>query len=186
MKKAAAAALCMLFLVGCTGKRSEIDRAMTLRADLLGSLGYSFDTEIIADYGDKLYSFAMSCVGDNDGNVEFTVTRPETLAGITGNISAQGGALTFDEAALSFPLLADDQVTPVSGPWILVKTLLGGYLTDCVLEEELLHLEIDDSYEADALHLDIWLDGQNHPVQTEISYDGRRILTMNVSNFKIS
>lgn len=178
--------LCVLFLSGCTGKRGEIDRAMELRADLLGSLGYSFDTDITADYGDKLYTFSMSCVGDNDGNVEFTVREPETLAGITGRISAQGGALTFDDAALSFQLLADGQVTPVSGPWILVKTLMGGYLTDCVMEEELLHLEIDDSYEEDAMHLDIWLDGQNTPVQTEICYDGRRILTMEVSNFTIS
>lgn len=186
MKKVAAAALCIVFLMGCTGKRSDIDRAMTLRADLLGSLGYSFDTRITADYGDKLHTFAMSCTGDNDGNVAFTVTEPESLAGIAGKLSAKGGALTFDDVALSFPLLADDQVTPVSGPWILVKTLLGGYLTDCVQEGELLHLQIDDSYEEDALHLDIWLDAQNKPVQTEVYYDGRRILTMEVSNFTIT
>lgn len=185
MKKVVALLLGILFLTGCTGKRGEIDRAMTLRADLLGSLGYSFDTNITADYGDKLYTFAMSCSADNDGNVEFTVTQPETIAGITGKISAEGGQLTFDDTALSFELMADGQVTPVSGPWVLVKTLLGGYLTGCVMEEELLHLEIDDSYEEDALHLDIWLDGENKPVQAQISYDGRRIVTMEVSNFEI-
>ena len=185
MKKVVAALLCMLLFTGCTGKRAEIDRAMALRADLLGSLGYSFETVITADYGDKLYTFGMSCTGDNDGNVNFTVTQPETIAGITGSISAEGGKLTFDDTALSFELLADGQVTPVSGPWILVKTLLGGYLTDCVIEEELLHLDIDDSYEDDALHLDIWLDAQDKPVRAEINYDGRRIVTMDVSNFVI-
>ncbi|MBQ7801545.1 MAG: hypothetical protein IJ375_04405 [Oscillospiraceae bacterium] len=185
MKKVLAALLCVALLTGCTGKRGEIDRAMGLRAKLLGSLGYSFDAAVTADYGDKLYSFAMSCTGDNDGNVSFTVTEPETIAGITGSVSAGGGKLTFDDTALSFELLADGQVTPVSGPWILVKTLLGGYLTDCVVEEELLHLEIDDSYEEDALHLDIWLDGEDLPVRAEISYDGRRIVTMEVTNFII-
>lgn len=185
MKKVLAALFCMLFLTGCTGKRNEIDRAMALRADLLGSLGYGFDVRITADYGDKLHTFAMNCEGDNDGNVSFTVTEPETIAGITGTIAADGGKLTFDDVALSFPLLADGQVTPVSGPWILAQTLLGGYLTDCVMEEELLHLRIDDSYEEDALHLDIWLDQENRPLQADISYDGRRIVTMEVNNFTI-
>ena len=184
MKKLAAV-LCVLFLVGCSGKRGELDRAMALRADLLGSLGYSFDAEITADYGDKLHTFAMHCTGDNDGNIEFTVTKPETLSGITGRVSSGDGELTFDDVALHFDLLADGQVSPISGPWILVKTLLGGYLTDCVQEEELLHLQIDDSYEDDALHLDIWLNGENLPVQAEICYDSRRIVTMAVSNFTI-
>ena len=48
-----------------------------------------------------------------------------------------------------------------------------------------LHLTIDDSYEEDALQLDIWLDGQNLPVQSDILYDGRRILTVQVSNFTL-
>lgn len=184
MKKLAAV-LCVLFLMGCSGKRGELDRAMTLRADLLGSLGYSFDAEITADYGDKLHTFAMHCTGDNDGNVEFTVTKPETLSGITGRVSSGDGELTFDDVALHFDLLADGQVSPISGPWILVKTLLGGYLTDCVQEEDLLHLQIDDSYEDDALHLDIWLNEENLPIQAEIYYDSRRIVTMAVSNFTI-
>lgn len=183
MKKVLAALFCVLILTGCTGKRGEIDRAMGLRAKLLGSLGYSFDVTVTADYGDKLHTFGMSCTGDNDGNIHFTVTEPETIAGITGSISAEGGKLTFDDTALSFELLADGQVTPVSGPWILMKTLLGGYLTDCAVEDELLHLDIDDSYEDDALHLDIWLDQNDLPVQAEINYDGRRIVTMEVANF---
>lgn len=172
-------------LTGCSGKRESIDRAMGLRARLLGCLGCSFDVDITADYGDELYTFSMSCTGDNGGNVNFTVTQPQSIQGITGKISAQGGELTFDDTALAFELLADGQVTPVSGPWLLMKTLLGGYLTDCVQEQELLRLDIDDSYEDDALHLDIWLDPQDLPVRAEINYDGRRIVTMEVKNFTI-
>lgn len=178
--------LCLvLILTGCTGKRAELDRAMELRADLLGCHECSFDVTITADYGDKTYTFGMSCVGDNQGSVTFTVTEPETIAGITGSITGAGGQLTFDNVALDFELLADGQVTPVSGPWILMKTLLGGYLTACAEEEELLHLNIDDSYEDDALHLDIWLNAENRPTQAEITYDGRRIVAMEITNFVI-
>jgi outer membrane lipoprotein-sorting protein len=184
VKKLSVLLIVLLFLGGCSGKQEELERAMTLRAKLLAS-ECSFDAKITADYGDKLYVFAMTCQGDSRGNLAFTVTEPESIAGITGIISQDGGRLTFDDMALAFPLMADDQLTPVSAPWIFLKTLRGGYLTSANTEEELLHLTIDDSYEEDALQLDIWLDGQNHPVQADILYDGRRILTVQVSNFTL-
>ena len=184
MKKLSALLVLILLLGGCSGRQEELERAMTLRARLLAS-ECSVDVKITADYGDKLYVFAMACQGDSRGNLTFTVTEPESIAGITGVISQDGGKLTFDDTALAFPLMADDQLTPVSAPWILLKTLRGGYLTSANMEEELLHLTIDDSYEEDSLQLDIWLDGQNLPVQSDILYDGRRILTVQVSNFTL-
>ena len=185
MKKFAALMLSILLLTGCSKTKDMLDRAMTLRAELLACESCSFDASVTADYGDQIHTFRMSCVGDNDGNLEFTVTAPETLAGITGEISGGEGKLTFDEQAVAFHLLADGQVTPVSGPWILMKTLMGGYLTACNEEEGLLHLMINDSYADDALELEIWLDGQTNPLQAEIGYEGRRILTMEIENFRI-
>ena len=183
MKKIAAVFLSMVLLTGCTGKRDELDRAMKLRANLLGCLGCSFDVTVTADYGDSYYTFVMNCQATGRGDLQFTVLQPESIAGITGEISSGEGKLTFDDVALHFPLLADDQVTPVSGPWILMKTLLGGYLTAANEEDDLLHLTIHDSYEEDALQMEIWLDGEDEPVNAEILYDGRRIVTMTVENF---
>lgn len=185
MKKLAVLVLAVLLLGGCTGKRSEMDTAMQLRAALLACRSCSFDADITADYGDKVHTFSMTCTADSKGAVSFTVTAPESIAGITGAVSDEDGHLTFDDAVLAFPLLADGQVTPVSGPWILIKTLRGGYLTACAAEGELLRLTIDDSYEDDALQMDIWLNGDSHPVQAEILYDGRRIVTMEIKNFEI-
>lgn len=177
--------LALVFLSGCTGKDGEMDRCMALRAKLLGCESCSFDAVITADYGDAVQTFALRCEGDSSGDLGFEVLEPESIAGITGRFEAGEGKLTFDDAALSFPLLADGQVTPVSGPWILLKTLLGGYLTACGMEEELLRLTIHDSYEDDALQLEIWLNDADLPVQAEIVYCGRRIITMEVENFQI-
>ena len=185
MKKLAALMIALVILTGCTGKRDEMDRAMNLRAALLGSGGCSFTAHICADYGDAVHEFTLYCEGMTNGDLGFRVEAPETIAGITGRFKGKEGALTFDEAALAFPLLADDQVTPVSGPWIFLKTLLGGYLTGCNQEEEYLHLIINDSYEEDALELEIWLDAENKPIRAEIIYDGRRIVTMGIENFRI-
>ena len=53
------------------------------------------------------------------------------------------------------------------------------------MEDGLLRMSLDDSYEDDALHVDIWLDPQDCPVRAEIVYDGYRILSVEVSKFLI-
>ena len=73
----------------------------------------------------------------------------------------------------------------MSSPWIFYTTLRSGYLTSAGMEENLLRLTIDDSYEEDALTVDIWLDEQDTPIRSEILYDGRRILTLKIENFTI-
>ena len=174
---------CLLALLsGCAGKNDELDRAMALRARLLAG-GVSFDAVITADYGDKLHTFAMACRADAQGDLTFTVTEPLSIAGVTGRLSASGGKLTFDDQALSFGLLADDQLSPISAPWILIRTLRSGYLTSCQQEGSGVRLSIDDSYAEDALHMDIWLDGKDIPVRAEVLWLGRRILSLEVKNF---
>lgn len=183
MKKLVSMLMLLALLTGCAGENEALDRAMALRAKLLAAAGCSFDAVITADYGDKTHRFAVSCTADGKGNVTFTVTEPETISGITGTVSGEGGELTFDETALAFPLLADGQVTPVSGPWLFMKTLRGGYVRSCGTEGQLLRLSVDDSYREDALHLDIWLGEADLPTRCEIVYDDRRILSLEVSNF---
>ena len=177
------AVLCLLVLLtGCSGKNDELERAMALRAKMLAQK-VQFDAEITADYGDKTYTFAANCETGSDGSLSFTVTAPQTIAGICGSISADSGKLIFDGKALSFPLLADGQITPVAAPWVLVKTLRNGYLTSCGIDGAYTRIAIDDSYADDALHLDIWLNGDDVPVRGEILWQGRRILSMEVKNF---
>lgn len=183
MKRILVLVTLVILLAGCGSGDTGLDRALAVRSRLQSS-GCSFHCRITADYGDKTYSFGMDCQADGAGNVEFSVTEPDSIAGITGNVSNQGGNLTFDDVALAFEMMADDQVTPVSGPWLLIRTLRGGYLTACTEEDELLHLSVNDSYEEDALMLDIWLDGDDKPVRGEILYGGRRILSLEVSNFE--
>ena len=100
-------------------------------------------------------------------------------------MTGEGGELTFDGTALSFPLMADGQVTPVSAPWLFVKTLRAGFLSSAGMDGEHLRLCMDDSYRDDALHLDIWLNGEDVPAKAEILYGGRKILSMEVISFTI-
>lgn len=155
---------------------------MEFRRKLLSCSECSFSAEITADYGDRLHSFSMDCQGDSGGNLRFRVTAPQTLDGISGTLSDTGGKLTFDDTALHFDLLADGQFSPVTAPWIFIKTLCSGYITAAWEEESFLRLSMDDSYQDNALHLDIWLE-EDEPVRGEILYDGKRILTVLMKDF---
>ena len=185
MKRTCAWLLCLLLLAGCSAAPKEMDRAMVLRRKLLAAQSCSFQAEITADYADKLHTFSMACQSDSQGNLTFTVTEPETIVGITGTVDGQGGKLTFEDTVLHFELLTDDQISPISAPWILVKTLRGGYLTSVCQEEDMLRLTVDDSYDEDPLQLDIWLDEGDVPIHAEILYRSRRILSLNIKNFEI-
>ncbi|MBQ6997188.1 MAG: hypothetical protein IJN60_02290 [Oscillospiraceae bacterium] len=182
MKRIAILLCLVLLLAGCSGSDGELDRAMNLRSKLLAR-SVSFDAQITADYADKTYTFTMNCAADTQGNLTFTVIEPELISGISGTVSATGGKLTFDDVSLAFDLMADGQFSPVSGPWVLMKTLRSGYLTSCNREGDALRISIDDSYRDDALHLDIWLNNEDVPIRGEIMWKGRRLLTIDVKNF---
>ena len=176
----------MVFLVGCAGETSELDRALTLRESLLHCTSCCFTAEVTADFGDKLYTFTLECQGQPDGSLKFAVVNPDTISGISGVLSAGGGKITFDEdRAVAFPMLAEGEVTPVSAPWLLYHTLRSGYISACGMEGELLRLTLNDSYEEEALQVDVWLDDQDRPEVAEILWQGRRILTIYVANFQI-
>lgn len=175
--------LALVLLGGCRESHSEEERAMEARERFLAAQGCTFQAEVTADYGDKVYTFSMDCQGNDMGDVAFSVTAPDSIAGITGSLSGQGGSLVFDGQALAFSLLADGQVSPASAPWLLLHTLRGGFLTSYSQTEEGLLLSIDDSYEADSLHLDIWLNEAGAPTGAEVVWAGRRILSLQVSNF---
>ena len=76
-------------------------------------------------------------------------------------------------------------LSPVSGPWILMKTLRSGYLTSGSTENGCVRLSVDDSYEKDPLRLDILLDENRLPKQADILYQGRRILSVALTNLRI-
>lgn len=186
MKKAAATLiLAVLCLTGCGKENPELERGLALRSRAQQARGCSFSAEMEADFGDTLYEFSLDCQGNSAGEMAFQVTGPETISGITGTLSQEGGALTFEETALAFPMLSRGLVSPVSGPWLFWKALTAGCITSACVEGEQLRLSLDDGYEESALQLDIWCGEEDIPVRVEICQEGRRILTISLSNFTI-
>lgn len=174
--------ICCLF-TGCNVEDKLLSSATTLRNAVMEAESCSFTAVITADYGDEIYAFQMDCNANREGAMQFTITDPETIAGITGYISKERAALTFDDRVLAFPKLADEQLTPITGPWVFLNTLRSGYLSGCGKEEEGFCIYMDDSYEENMLHLLIYTDDSTVPIRAEIIYKDRRILSMDIRNF---
>lgn len=183
MKRLLCVFLGVCFLFGCAGK-DHLDPIMELRSRLLAE-NCRFQATITADYGARFYQFSLCCESDVAGRLKFSVVDPESIAGIGGTISATGGKLEFDDTALAFPLLADGLLSPISGPYILMKALRGGYISSAGKDGSFCRVSLRDSYEEDAYSLDVWLDENNTPVRAEILWDNRRILTLQLENFQI-
>lgn len=185
MRRILAVLAVCLVVCGCSSESDQITQALELRNSLLGTNGCSFDATVTADYGDKLYTFTMTCEINTEGKMQFTVVQPESISGITGTVSGTGGELTFDDSVLAFETIADGQITPVSAPWLFINALRSGYIKGCGKTSEGLYIQIDDSYREDALQVDIWTDGSGCPMQAEILWKGKRIMSIEVDNFKL-
>lgn len=185
MKKAALAAMVCVILAGCAAQENCLETGMELRAKLLKAEQVCFRADICADHGDTLDLFSVECSTDEEGNVAFTVTSPESIRGITGKLSAEKGKLTFEDSALYFPLLAQGRLSPVSAPWVLMKTLRSGYLRAAGREETGIRLTFDDSYEENALQLDVWLNEEDLPDRAEVLSEGRLIVSMEIADVRI-
>ena len=176
----------LLLLWGCTSQEeSRMDDALAFRSALVGAGGCSFLGEITADYGDEAYTFTAACTTDDTGALSFSLTVPETIAGISGTVQSRGGKLTFDSTALAFGLLADGKVSPATAPYVVAESWRTGYITSVGQEENGLRLTVDTSLEENPLTVDTWLDREKGiPIFAEVCYNGQRILTISISEFQ--
>lgn len=183
MKRILSYLLCVFLLSGCNSSSGELDAAISLRQRLNQSNGCSFECKITADYIDVLYEFTLSCSSDPLRQIRFQVIAPETIYGIAGQIDQTGGELTFDDQLLGFPLLADGYLSPVSAPWLMLKALDGGYIASAGTDSSGYYFTINDTYAEETMQVDIWLDKEQNPFFCQILWQGRRILSISVSNF---
>lgn len=173
----------LVFLFGCRSKSDAVGEFISLRNKTLSCTSCSFLADVTVDYGASLYSFSANCCMDAENNMELTIVEPSSISGIKANVSAETGKLTFDEQILLFETVADGKITPVGVPWLLIEAIRGGYISMCASEETGAFAQIDDSYKGANFSVDLRLDNQSIPVSAEIIWDGKRIVSMRISDF---
>ena len=182
MKRLFALSLMLFLLVGCKEASSNMDQALAMRQQLLKN-SCTFCASITADYEDIIYSFKLNCKADPAGDIQFAVVMPEEISGITGIVGAKGGKLTFDDKELAFPLLADGLISPVSAPWLFIRSARSGYIKSSGTADNETRITINDNYASEALQVDIYLDQSGIPTHADLYWQGRRILSMDITDF---
>ena len=112
----------------------------------------------------------------------FQVLEPEEIAGIRGTIREDAGTVEFEETVLSFPLMAQGRLSPLSGPWVVLKAIRSGCIIAAGQEGELTRVTIDDSYADNALTVDLWLE-EGQLTQAEVAWEGLRCQVMTFDDF---
>lgn len=183
MKRWIAAILIPFCLLGCSRSDSTMNTLLSFRENLLQSDKVTFDADITADYGEEYYTFQMHCESNSEGDIIFQVLQPDSISGIQGQISQTEGYLTFDNQVLLFKPAAEDRLSPIIAPWVLLKTLRGGYITVCGKTEKGYLAVIRDSFHEDALTLEIAFT-DNTPTSVEIFWNQTRVISMQIHNFQ--
>lgn len=174
----------LLVLTGCYSEHSSVEDGLSLRQRLMEGNGCEFQADITADFGEMKYRFTLQCQAELDGRLSFTVLSPESIADISGCIDQNSGKLTFDETVLTFPHLAEGSLSPVTGPWLFYKAMRSGYLRWSGEENGQTRISIDDSYQGENLSVEIWME-EEVPICAEILWQGRNVLTLIISDFRI-
>lgn len=185
MKKCFPFFLAALFLFGCSNESNLMNRVVGFRSKLLSSTVCEFTASVTLDYGDTAYTYCADCSLDADNNMRLTVLKPSSIAGIKAQISGESGKLTFDDQILAFETTANGLIAPICAPWLITDALRGGYISTCGSENDGMFVCIDDLYKETPIEAQIWFDDALCPVRAEIIWEGKRIVSMEISEFVI-
>ena len=181
MKRLFVAVLIVSFLLGCESNTNSYHDIITMREKLNCGAQCKFTAFVTLDYGESLYTFAAECETDSQNNMSLTIVEPAAITGICCEIDAESGKLVFDDNILGFEMLADDQITPVCVPWLLLKTLRGGYISSYGAESVL----FDDSFKGCEFSTRLYFGKNGLPSEAEFIWQGKRIASMTVADFTI-
>ena len=178
-----------LLLTGCgkAGVNEGEELALTIRGEYLAMEACSLHAAITADYGQRVYQYEMDAAVTGEETV-LTLTAPETVAGLTAQVTGEDSFLEFDGTAVETGPLDGGGLTPVSALPALLEAARSGYITACALEEEgaLLRMDCGDptGSPGEGRETVLWFDAATHAlVRGEVSVDGFRVIACEFTNF---
>ena len=182
MYKLIALLVSILMLGGCSAQK-ELEPLYQLRRCLEQGSECAFDVHIISQSDMHIHRFKLSCVTTKDV-LRFEVLEPESIRGICGSVSNGGGAVEFDDTLLSFPLLADGEISPVIAPWLLMGCLKDGLVRYAGKTDGGYSVAFHYSFRGEELRVEALLTENGTPQSCELFWSGKRILQLEVSSFR--
>lgn len=184
-----------LFLSACGevgGNEAEklLQRVRGSYLEMSGCVGHG---EIVADYGQRVYSFGVDFSWEKEGETLLHLTYPENVIGTTAHIKNGETALEFDGMIVETGPLNEMGLTPIDVIPALLKNIREGYVSDCVLEEreglQELHTICRDPEKipGEGVEVQLWFDPETLGLlRGEISSDGVTVVRCEITEFNIA
>ena len=179
----------LLLLTGCgggqEGKTGAEALAVAIRGEYMARTAYSLQAKVNADYGQRVYDFTLSVTSDGE-ETTVVIREPEMLAGVTARKDGDEGTLEYEDLSLETGFLDGESLSPVSALPTLVEAARTQYIDRCTLADGVLEVHCTDPEEdaGTGREVTLWFDAQTHALTGgEISQDGRRVITCEITEF---
>lgn len=179
----------LLLLTGCgggqEGKTGAEALAVAIRGEYMAMTAYSLQAKVNADYGQRVYDFTLSVTSDGE-ETTVVIREPEMLAGVAARMDGDEGILEYEDLSLETGFLDGESLSPVSALPTLVEAARTQYIDRCTLADGGLEVHCADPEEdaGTGREVTLWFDAQTHALTGgEISQDGRRVITCEITEF---
>ena len=185
MKIAAIALALGMLLCGCgAAERTDgAQMALNFRQKLLSGT-CSFRAELRAEYEDTVSCFTLACMHSAEAGTSMTIIQPETLAGITAQVTGEEAKIVFEDTQAAFGSLQGLGASPMTAPQILANAWESGYIALTGMEDDMLRVTYLLGYDEEELTIDTWFLAGG-PVRAEISSGGQKIIDAQIADFTI-
>lgn len=128
--------LCLILAAcgGESGGQAE-QLALDIRGEYLEMASCAGRTEVIADYGQRVYEYGISFQWEREGDLVLTVTAPVEAAGITARVSGEQTSLEYDGVRLETGPLNEDGLSPIDAIPALLRALREDFIAECGMEK---------------------------------------------------
>lgn len=127
----------LLVLSACGPASEEKGEALALRVRTRATEAAAcrMEADVVADYGDRVYSYTLDYQWNARGESRVTVKAPETIRGITAVIREGETELIYEDAALETGPLDPGGLAPLDALPALLRACREGYISQVDLED---------------------------------------------------
>ena len=179
----------LVMLTGCGGAP---ENGQVVREHFAQLAGFEAELKILSDLGQSTLEYQVEYVYNREENDTFTITEPESLAGIGGTIAGTDSAsftLQYDGLALDDAMPQRTGLTPADALFCLLNDLRTAepaqIWTERVDGQSLLALRYEQEDADGKVEKQVWLTEKTYqPVCAELYADGTRVLQILVTSYR--
>ena len=179
----------LLALSGCGSAPAD---GQTVREHFETLAGFEAELKILSDLGQSVLEYQVDYVYNREDNDTFTITAPESLAGIGGTIAGTDNAsfaLQYDGLALDDAMPQRTGLTPADALFCLMNDLRTAEPVQLWTERadgaSLLVLRYEQQDADGKVEKQVWLTEDSlQPVCAEFYADGTRVLQLLVTDYR--